>query len=221
MDLREIKSMVKKGENDFLEFKRKASFPEKIVKEIVAFANTKGGNLLIGVDDNGTIPGLRFADEEAFALETAIEKYCFPKIRYKSETVNISDRKAVIHYRIFESRKKPHYVLEPENNGKRKVYIRIGDKSIQASRETIEILKRSRSKKGIRFNFGEKEKLLMQHLDRHHTISVQDYIHLAGISRDNASKTLIGLVLANVLQIEPGEEKDQFRIKRNVEYFFT
>ena len=210
--------MVKGGESDFLEFKRKASFPEKIVKEIVAFANTKGGNLLIGVDDNGTIPGLRFAEEEAYALDSAIAKYCFPRIRYKSETVNISEKKSVIHYKIYESRKKPHYVVEQKSGKGKKTYIRIKDKSIQASREFIEILKRSRSKKGIKFHFGEKEKLLMQYLDKHERISVEEYMLQAGIDRQTSSKTLIGLVLANVLNIEPGEEKDYYSLKHSEEH---
>ena len=59
MNFREIKAMVKAGENDFLEFKRKVRFPEKIVKEIVAFANTSGGTLLLGVEDkSGNVRGI-------------------------------------------------------------------------------------------------------------------------------------------------------------------
>jgi predicted HTH transcriptional regulator len=218
MNFREIKAMVKAGENDFLEFKRKVRYPEKIVKEIVAFANTRGGNLLIGVDDNGTIPGLKFAEEEAFVLENAIHQYCFPRIRYLAETVSLPDDKSVIRYRIYESRKKPHYVLEPEANGRKKVYIRIGDKSIQASREIIEILKRSRSKRGVGFHFGEKERVLMQYLDKHDSITMDDFSRVAGISRKIASKTLIWLVLASVLMIEPGEEKDRYKLKNSSDF---
>ena len=220
MNFREIKAMVKAGENDFLEFKRKVRFPEKIVKEIVAFANTRGGNLLIGVDDNGTIPGLKFAEEEAYLLDNAIHQYCFPKIRYRSETVSTPDDRSVIRYRIFESRRKPHYVLEPEANGKKKVYIRIGDKSIQASREIIEILKRSRSKRGVGFHFGEKERMLMQYLDRHGSITMEEFSRVADISRKVASKTLIWLVLASVLMIEPGEEKDRYRVNNDQSTIF-
>jgi predicted HTH transcriptional regulator len=214
MDFREIKAMVKGGEGDFLEFKRKASFPEKIVKEIVAFANTHGGNLIIGVDDNGTIPGLRYAEEETFAMESAIAKYCFPGIRYKSETINISDKKSVIHYRIFESRKKPHFVVDHNREAGKKAYIRIRDKSIQASPEVIEIMKRGRSKKGIKFHFGEKEKILMQYLDKHGKITVEEYVSIAGIDRKVSSNTLVRLVLARVLHIEPTEEIDYYTLNQ-------
>jgi predicted HTH transcriptional regulator len=206
--------MVRKGEGDLLEFKRKASFPEKIVKEVVAFANTRGGDLLLGVDDNGTIPGVRHAEEEAFALESAIRHYCYPRIRYRSETVSISEKKSVLLYRIFESRRKPHFVRAILPGSTRKSYVRIGDKSVQASREVIEILKRSRSAKGIKFSYGDKEKWLMQYLEKHQSISVYDYQSLAGINRQTASSTLIRLALANVLRVEPGEEKDYFRINQ-------
>jgi predicted HTH transcriptional regulator len=43
MDLKELKTLVKRGEGANLEFKLKASHPEKIVREVVAFANTDGG----------------------------------------------------------------------------------------------------------------------------------------------------------------------------------
>ncbi|MEQ8573732.1 MAG: ATP-binding protein, partial [Fulvivirga sp.] len=51
MTFQELKRLVSQGESETLEFKRKVAHPEKIVKEIVAFANTKGGKLLIGVSD--------------------------------------------------------------------------------------------------------------------------------------------------------------------------
>ena len=72
MELKELYRLVRKGEGETLEFKRKAAHPEKIVREVVAFANTKGGDLLIGVDDNGTIPGVKYAEEEIFVLNKAI-----------------------------------------------------------------------------------------------------------------------------------------------------
>lgn len=60
--------MIKHGESQNLELKLKANHPEKIVKEIVAFANTEGGNLLLGVDHNLQIKGLKFVEEEEFLL---------------------------------------------------------------------------------------------------------------------------------------------------------
>ena len=43
------------NESDVLEFKREVN--NSIVKEVVAFANTKGGTIIIGYDDNGELVG--------------------------------------------------------------------------------------------------------------------------------------------------------------------
>ncbi len=78
LDVKALKALVKQGEGMHLEFKLKAAHPEKIVREIVAFANTEGGLLLIGVSDDKSIPGLKFPDEEEYILTRAIAKYCAP-----------------------------------------------------------------------------------------------------------------------------------------------
>lgn len=54
----EIQSLIEQGENGGVEFKRSDVRPESLAKEIVAFSNTNGGTLLIGVDDNGTVTGI-------------------------------------------------------------------------------------------------------------------------------------------------------------------
>ena len=214
MTLQEIKSVVNEGENLHLEFKRKVAFPEKIVREIVAFANTQGGTLLIGVDDNGTLAGLKFAEEEQYVLENAISKYCRPKIKYKSEIIRLSEKKSIINYTIYESLNKPHFVLEDLEQKKGKAYVRVNDRSIQASREMREILRRSRKNKDIKFNFGDKEKLLMEYLDQHKHITVDQFAKLANLNSYKASRTLILLVLANVLKVLPREKEDFYLLNQ-------
>lgn len=213
MTFQELKSLVIKGESEKLEFKRKIAHPEKIVKEIVAFANTRGGMLLIGVDDNGTLPGLKFADEEQYVLEAALRKYCKPEIHFTTQTINLSEKKSIICYNIMESSNKPHYVIEDFKTNWGKAYVRVADRSVQASKEVREILKRSRKQKDIKFNFGEKERLLMSFLEENHEITLSKFQKLANISRHMASKTLIILVLANVLIIKPNEKEDIYLLK--------
>lgn len=210
MTIHDIQDFVNEGENQLLEFKKKVANPQKIVREIVAFANTKGGRLLIGVDDDGKISGLKFAEEEKFALEEAIFKYCKPKIEFSSEIVRLNAKKAVINYTIFESKKKPHYVVE---NKQGRAYVRVEDRSIQASREIREILRRSRKNKDIKFHYGDKEKTLMEYLAIHKKITLKKFAEVAKLSKYRASRTLILLVLANVLKVVP-QEKEDFYILR-------
>lgn len=53
-----IQSLIQQGENAQVEFKAAGVRPESAAREIVAFANTSGGCLLIGVEDDGTITGI-------------------------------------------------------------------------------------------------------------------------------------------------------------------
>jgi predicted HTH transcriptional regulator len=213
MDLREIKKLVRNGENETTEFKKKANFPDKIVKEIVAFANTKGGHLLVGVDDDGTITGTKTPEEDLYVLEEAISKFCFPSISYTIDVIRISDKRALLHYSIFESKTKPHYVQDHQLNGKKKVYVRLNDKSIQASYELKEILKGSNRKKDMKVQFRDKERILMNYLGENPEITLNEFTKIAKIKRHVASKTLIWLVLSNILEIVPREDEDVFRQK--------
>lgn len=207
MTLREVQTTISGGEGQLIEFKKKVAHPEKIVREVVAFANSKGGDLYIGIDDDGKISGLKFAEEDKFALEKAIINYCKPRIEYASEIIKISEKKAIIRYTIFESPKKPHYVIE---NKKGKAYVRVDDRSVQASKEIREILRRSRNDKNVKFHFGDKEKLLMQYLQENEYITIRQFASLAGISKYMSSRTLILLVLANVLKVIPQELEDRY-----------
>lgn len=224
--------LVKEGEHATLEFKRKVAHPEKIVKEIVAFANARGGNLLIGVNDDGNLSGLKFPDEEDYLLERAIIQQCRPGIKYDKEFIALSDKKTVIRYYIYESSRKPHFVLEKDEKQteagesvgnklkagtgplRKRTYFRVADRSIQASRELREILRRQQKPRDIRFMWGEKEQLLVRYLHEHKQINVEEFARMAGISRYQASRTLVLLVLGNVLEIIPAEKQDVFKMKR-------
>ncbi len=56
--LEHIQNLLVQGENSSVEFKRQEVHPDAIAREMVAFANTRGGTILIGVDDTGTIAGI-------------------------------------------------------------------------------------------------------------------------------------------------------------------
>lgn len=212
MKLQELEYLVSKGEYQLVEFKLKASFPEKIVREMVAFANSEGGQLLIGVDDDGRISGLKFAEEEKFVIEKAIQNHIKPRIKYQSEFIPINRKRSVLHYRIYENRRKPSYFLDdPKKRGK--AYVRVNDKSVQASREMVEILKRSRIKKSYAVQLGEKEHLLFRHIETHGKTTLLEFMEISGLSRFKASQILIRLVVSNILNIEIGEKTDYYSMK--------
>jgi len=212
MNIDNLKALVGRGEGQHIEFKRKVVNAEKISNEIVAFANTNGGHLFIGVDDNGTIPGLKFAEEHDLELQEAAMKVIRPKLVIKPEYVALTAKKSVVVYHIEESSQKPHFV---KDGSEKKYFVRVADRSIQASKEVVEIIKRRKKSKGTKFSFGEREKRLFEHLEHQPKITLKEYMQLAKCNRFLASRNLIRLVLAGVLEVVPREKEDHFILPKS------
>jgi predicted HTH transcriptional regulator len=208
LDLLALKQLVRQGEGALIEFKLKNNHPDKILRELVAFANSNGGTLLLGVRDDREIIGLKFGEEDDFVLQKYIHTHIHPPLPYKNERYILPNEREVLLYKIPSSSDKPHFVTIDEEP---KAYIRVADRSIQASKEMREILKGRRKNIEVKFHYGEKEKRLMHYLGVHPTITRQKFMDIAEIPRKMASTTLVRLVLANVLAIEPAETEDQYR----------
>jgi predicted HTH transcriptional regulator len=204
--VQELKKLVAKGEGGFLEFKRKAAYPDKIIREMIAFANTRGGTLLVGVGDDLTIPGLKFPEDESHVIREALKK-CRPKLPVTEVFIPIGNARTIIRYDIEDSLTKPHYILTGEL---KESFVRVNDQSIKASREMREIVRRGRLKKDIRFHYGEHEKFLMEYLENNPSITLKKFTELTGLKRFYASRKLILLVLADVLVITPHEKGDLY-----------
>jgi predicted HTH transcriptional regulator len=210
MTLQDIRILASKGECLTIEFKKKAAYPEKIVREVIALANTAGGHLMIGVDDDGTVSGQRFIEEEIFVMEKAIRELIFPVLEYEVFTIKLSEKKGVAVFRIPLSVERPHFLKEKEH---KQAFIRVADRSVQASKEVWEVLRRGKAQRDTIFTYSWKEEILMKAMQETGEITLQEFAKLAKIPRFMASKTLVRLVLANVLAIHPQEGDDYFTLK--------
>ena len=201
-----LKKLVSEGEGQRLELKTKAAHPEKIVREMLAFANSDGGILLLGVGDDGSIPGLKFPEEDYYAVMQALRN-CKPLLCLKEEFIFLANGRVVIQFDVMRGRRIPHVWVV---NGVKEIYVRADDKSIRASREMREIVRRKERAKNIRFSYGAEEKLLMEYLDQYPFITLKKFVLLSKLKKAYASKKLVILVLANVLAVKPGEGEDQY-----------
>ncbi|MDX2247761.1 MAG: ATP-binding protein [Bacteroidia bacterium] len=205
----ELKKLVTKGEGPNLEFKRKAAFPEKLAREMVAFANTDGGILMVGVDDDKSIPGCKFPEEEVFAIESFLNKACHPRLKFRLERVPLNPKREVLVYHIPPSRRKPHFLVF---EGIRQTFVRSQDMSIVASREMIRLLRTERKKSGVSIRIGDREKLLFQHLEKNRSITLNEAGKLLKTNHHQVSGLLVLLVRAGLLTIQPSEKGDFFSL---------
>jgi len=138
-----LKELIKNGENKRVEFKEQLPKNESIVKTVIAFSNTSGGKLIIGVNDNQEIVGIN--EDNIFELQDRITSLifdsCYPNILPEIYTQNI-DGKLLLVIEIFRGNLLPYYLKkEGKNNG---TYIRIGANNRKAGFENIIELERQR-----------------------------------------------------------------------------
>ncbi|MFK7952941.1 MAG: helix-turn-helix domain-containing protein [Ekhidna sp.] len=204
----EVLKLIRRGECDTVEFKRKTNHPEKIVREIVAFANTGGGHLFIGVSDDGEPMGLNFPEEDEFVMNKAIADLCRPFIEYEVDIIRFQDGVRILHYQIPESLNKPHFSFIEKKHRYGKAFVRVDDKSVQTSYEMRQIMSGSKGQSAIVFEESTRE--LFKYFESHNSITLSTYRQLTGMNKRLASNKLISLALSGALKIYPREGEDLF-----------
>lgn len=215
MTLAELKSLVKKGEGRYLEFKKKADHPDKIVREMVAFANSGGGILLLGVDDSGLLSGLRYPDEEKFVMEAAIAKYARPSIPFQLSSIPVGQGLFVLLYKIENGSEKPYFWLSDKEKQTFRAFVRSADQSIMASREMFQVLKWEKNKiseSAQPFRLNETEKKMLAHFGEHPSLSMKELMQFGNMSARKASRLLLTWVRQGVLRIEAGPSEDAYHL---------
>lgn len=210
MNYKDIDALLEEGEGFQLEFKRKVSSPEKVARTLIAFANTKGGTMIFGIDDDKSIVGVDSEKVEVEMIKTAGNYHCDPPIEPRIEIVPYKGKDLIIVI-VEESSQKPHYLIEGQDEevDSAKALIRIRDKSVIASREVERILASEHpDSPPLRIAIGENERRLFDHLDQHERITVKEFGKLVNISDRRASRILIQLVRAGVLRIHTHEKED-------------
>ncbi|MBN2596332.1 MAG: putative DNA binding domain-containing protein [Marinifilaceae bacterium] len=134
---------IKKGESKTLEFKEVLPKSEGIAKTVIAFSNTSGGKLIIGVNDKREIIGID--DTELFDMQdriaSIISDNCSPGINPELYSVNIQNR-LVLVVEVARGNLKPYFL---KNQGKADgTYIRLGATNRVADMETIAELERQK-----------------------------------------------------------------------------
>ncbi|HEY9004336.1 MAG TPA: ATP-binding protein [Mucilaginibacter sp.] len=202
-----IKKLIFEGEGVTLDFKKTITSCEKIARTMVSFANNKGGRLLIGVADDGTIKGVKSEDEERYMITRAAQLFARPALEPFFEEIYVDD-KLVLVVEIKESDSKPHYALAED--GKWWVYVRVKDKSVLASKIVVDVLKRSADDNGVLIEYSSNEKALLEYLDKQERINVKEYCNLLKLTRRNAQRILVNMVLSGVLRIHTTEKEEYY-----------
>ena len=206
-----ITKLIQQGEHQTQDFKYCISDSRKIARSLVAFANTDGGRLLVGVKDNGRIAGVR-SEEEYYMVESAAKMYSNPKIEFTTRQ-HFVDGKTVLEVIVEPSSEKPYFALDDE--GKWWAYFRKDDENRLANKIMIEVWKRQKSTEGILINYSEDEKMLLDYLSNKEKISVSKYSRIAHLTYKKAEEIIINFRTLNILKDCVGETRIDYGINEN------
>ena len=138
-----LAKQIQKGESKILELKEKLPKKSNIAKTVIAFSNTAGGKLIIGVTDKREIVGINDIDlfEIQDKIASIISDQCSPNIIPEIYSVNI-EGKLILVIEVVRGNLKPYFL---KNQGKANgTYIRIGATNRLADMENINELERQK-----------------------------------------------------------------------------
>ncbi len=123
------------GEGQRCEFKERLDNSERVAGEIVAFANSEGGVLYLGVDDCGNVCGLDDADATFQALTNICRDRCIPAVSPVMTQQTIDGKEIVVLTVASELNR-----FKPYRTAGGRFYIRSGkDKKDATGRELMRI----------------------------------------------------------------------------------
>ncbi len=155
-----LHNLLTQAEGKTLEFKRDSSSSKPFLKTLVAFANTAGGRLIIGVTDDRQIIGVESPLEEEERLCSLIADSIAPRLVPNVEMVTV-EGKTLLMVEVFLSGTRPHYFKAAGiDTG---VYVRLGSTNRQADAQLIVELQRGVA--GISFDALPMPNLVLEALD--------------------------------------------------------
>ncbi len=204
-----IKQLISGGEGLHLDFKFEVSDAAKIARSLVAFANTEGGKLLIGVNDNGSIAGIR-SEEECFMIKDAAVNHCRPEVKFTSKEWQVGSKK-VLEVNIPKSDDYPHKA--PDHKGAFKAFFRFEDQNLLASGVMMKVWIKQQSENNVSFVYSEEAKLLLVFLQENESISLKEAMTTTNTSKFEAEHLISDLIILDVLQMTTTVDSQLFSLK--------
>lgn len=130
MNENELTELIEKGEDSFTEFKEEKVHSNDLAAEIVAFANTEGGKILLGLSDNKEIKGVTNPDKEMLRVENISRNNCEPPLTVNIEKIKINKGIVLCIYI-------PKGPERPYRTNRGVYYIRSSSGKRQATREEL------------------------------------------------------------------------------------
>lgn len=204
-----IYRLIEQGEHQQQDFKFAINDAKKIARTLVAFANSDGGRLLVGVKDNGSIAGVR-SDEELHMIEMAMQMYTRPKVKCNSK-LWIVDGKTVVEIAVEKGGKRPYFA--PDETGKWTAYTRHNDNNILTNKLLVKSWKQQKSQKGVLIKLNHEHIVLIDMLKHSKYATIEQFYRAAGITLKLAEDIVVDLMALNLIGFDEIDSKTYYYLK--------
>jgi len=204
-----VHRMIAEGEHQLQDFKMRIDDSRKIARTLVAFANSDGGRLLVGVKDNGMVSGVR-PDEEYHMLEAASDLYCSPRIPFVVQLWK-SEHRTVMEVQVRPSSARPHRAeIAP---GVWKVFIRKDDQNLPAPGVLLEVWRHGDEQRPAHYTHTERERLIFDSLIREQDgLTLSQLMKLTRLSRPVMTKLLARLIRWGLIELFFRQDQALYRL---------
>jgi ATP-dependent DNA helicase RecG len=157
MDVAELETRIARWENLHTEFKEGPVRPDDLAAGLVAFANTDGGELVLGVSERRAVVGVDDPDRVAREVDNVAANNCEPPITVVQETVRTPEGRTAVVVHVAKGDMRPYRT----NRGV--FYVRTSSGRRQASRE--ELLRLFQATESLYYDETPLLRLSLQDLD--------------------------------------------------------
>lgn len=204
----ELREIIAQGEGENLDFKFEIEDQKKIARTLVAFANTSGGKLLIGVKDNGKVSGIN-PEEEFHMIEGASELHTQPIVPFTSKVWQ----------------EKHHLVLEVEveksdikhkakdDDGKWKFFTRVNDNTLLANKILTRIWRLEERGARRPEEFSEETLEFLSIIRENAPASISKLYKLSSLKMNKVDSILSVLIFWNVVEMDMSKDGTVYRIE--------
>lgn len=203
--------LIQEGEHQRQDFKFCISDSRKIARSLVAFANTDGGSLLIGVKDNGHIVGVQ-SEEEYYMAESAARIYSDPPVPFTTKQWLV-EGKTVLQVMVEPSPVKPHFAKDED--GKWVAYVRYKDENRLAGKVLQEVWKKQKRPEGILVHLDDTQKFLFDYLEKYDFITVSAFARKGCLPYRKAEQLLADFIVIGIIQPFFGENNLFYQLNKN------
>lgn len=209
-DTEALEREIAKGEGVHLDFKQTISNQHKIARTLAAFANNRGGKLLIGVNDNGELLGCD-VEQEMYMIYEAAEHFCDPPVDVSFTIHETEDMKSILEVEVGNSLRKPHFAQD--DNHEWQIYMRSNDKTMVASKNTHHALEREPYEEQTSTIVDSKEQFVLDFLASNAELTSKELSRRLNISLQRANRILIKLTYNGLILQHRDDRGDYYTLR--------